>query len=276
MASEETQIGVATKMDQAMQDLALKGERQRAQKAKEEQEAASKQEIEDLEAPRKERLARQRDAEAMYGSANMQEGAAEQEEEDIMLDDEAELDSLRHLRTEQIKKQRDTYIENKSKGHGEYTEIFEDQFLDTVIKSKFCVVHFYHDEFERSKILDMHLGRLAPNHVESRFVKINAEKAKFFTEKLGVRTLPTVVFFEDGKATDRMEGLEGLGGDDFKTRVLEERIGLTGAIKMERAFYEDAMEAKIGADGGVKGGTSNRAKEAFEDEFSSDEDDLWN
>jgi hypothetical protein len=132
--------------------------------------------------------------------------------------------------------------------------------------------------YNRSKILDMHLARLAPNHVESRFVKINAEKAKFFTEKLGVRVLPTLVFFDDGKATDRMEGLEGLGGDDFKTRKLEERIGMTGAIKMERAFYEDAIEATQGGDAGAGTGGSGaaaRVKQAFEDEFSSDEDDLW-
>jgi hypothetical protein len=45
-------------------------------------------------------MARQRDAEAMFGSANMQEGAAEQEEEDAMLDDDAELDSLRYLVSE--------------------------------------------------------------------------------------------------------------------------------------------------------------------------------
>ena len=35
---------------------------------------------------------------------------------------------------------------------------------------------------------------------------INAEKAPFFVEKLGIRVIPTMVMFKDGIAVDRILG----------------------------------------------------------------------
>ena len=51
---------------------------------------------------------------------------------------------------------------------------------------------------------------MAPQHVEAKFIKINAEKSPFFVGKLQVKTLPTVVIFRDGMADDRIQGFEGL------------------------------------------------------------------
>ena len=66
------------------------------------------------------------------------------------------------------------------KGHGQYNEIKEDEFLPTVTKSKFALVHFYHKDFERCKIVDMHLRNIARAHTEAKFVSLNAEMAPFF------------------------------------------------------------------------------------------------
>lgn len=40
----------------------------------------------------------------------------------------------------------------------------------------------------RCKIMDKHLALLAPQHVEAKFIKIDAEKAPFFVGKLQVTT----------------------------------------------------------------------------------------
>ena len=69
-------------------------------------------------------------------------------------------------------------------GHGKYEEIDEEQFLTKVTKSKFVVVHFYHKDFERCKIMDMHLKELCKTHIESKFCRIDAEKCPFFVAKL--------------------------------------------------------------------------------------------
>jgi len=92
----------------------------------------------------------------------------------------------------------------------------------------------------------MHLKKIAPAHTETRFVKLDAEKAPFFIQKLSIQTLPTLVLFEDGIAIDRIIGFEELGEeDDFPTmnliRVLVKRGMLLpknksekGAMKMKR------------------------------------------
>jgi hypothetical protein len=38
--------------------------------------------------------------------------------------------------------------------HGEYREVKEEEFLAAVTNSKKVVCHFYHNDFERCKIMD--------------------------------------------------------------------------------------------------------------------------
>ncbi len=68
---------------------------------------------------------------------------------------------LREARLEEMKKEYGQLQENMSKGHGQYTEIVEEEFLKYVTASKFVVCHFYHKDFERCKIIDMHLRQIA-------------------------------------------------------------------------------------------------------------------
>lgn len=72
-------------------------------------------------------------------------------DEDYNLDDEGEsvLDAIKAKRLMEIKKEAKKIIENKAKGHGEYREIKQDEFLPTVTKTKRVVCHFYHTDFER-------------------------------------------------------------------------------------------------------------------------------
>ncbi len=68
---------------------------------------------------------------------------------------------IRDKRYTAMKNNYQTSQENKIKGHGNYTEIKEEEFLPNVTGSKFVVVHFYHKDFERCKIVDMHLRNIA-------------------------------------------------------------------------------------------------------------------
>ena len=112
-----------------------------------------------------------------------------------------------------------------SEKYGDYREIIETEFLDTMLKNKKVVCHFYHKEFERCKIMDNHLRKIAMEHPETLFVKIDAEKTPFFTTKLNVRVLPTVILFNDGKAINRIIGFADLGmTDDFPTINLTRRL----------------------------------------------------
>ena len=51
----------------------------------------------------------------------------------------------------------------------------------------------------RCKILDKHLSLIAQQHLETRFIKLDVEKAPFLTQRLGIRVIPTMGLIKDGK-----------------------------------------------------------------------------
>jgi hypothetical protein len=59
-------------------------------------------------------------------------------------------------------------------GHGSYSEISEGEFLEAVTKTENVVVHFYHRDFERCKIVDAHMEALCKRFLDARFIKISA------------------------------------------------------------------------------------------------------
>jgi thiol-disulfide isomerase/thioredoxin len=264
LASEETQHHISTRFEQACLELKAKGERQRADKAIKDADKAKALAREEALRPGKERREFMKNQEGGYQADSLSEQARDDDERDAMVEEDDELDAIRAMRLQQLKSKKKEHAENLAKGHGEYADVSEDAFLKTCLASKFAVAHFYHNDFEMCKVMDKHLGLLARKHVETRFFKVNAEKTPFFVEKLSVRTLPTLVFFIDGKAIDRLTGFQGLSnGAEFPTRELEERLGLAGIIKMEREFYDKPVEQK------VKPKTSILAKvEDFDDPFA--------
>mmetsp|Transcript_68627 Transcript_68627/g.120202 ORF Transcript_68627/g.120202 Transcript_68627/m.120202 type:complete len:210 (+) Transcript_68627:2-631(+) len=163
----------------------------------------------------------------------------EENDEDRGGNDLDDLEVLRARRREQMKKAQEKRQKYAQLGHGQYEEIVEEDFLKTVTASERSIVHFYHRHFERSKIMDMHLGRCAKKFFGTRFVKLDAEKAPFFVEKLKVRTLPCVVVFVDGVAVGRQMGFDGLGGDEFSTAQLAWRLKEFGGIEEDFGPEDD-------------------------------------
>ena len=57
-------------------------------------------------------------------------------------------------RLKELKKQHEEKQINLAKGHGQYREITQDEFLKEVTSSKYVIVHFYHNDFEKCKITE--------------------------------------------------------------------------------------------------------------------------
>lgn len=151
------------------------------------------------------------------------------------LNDEDELKALRQKRLQSMKKaqaEKESWLAN---GHGRYEEIpDEGTFFAECKKAKNLVVHFYRDATFRCKIVDKHLALLAPKHLEAKFLRINAEKSPFLTQKLKIKVLPTICLLRDGKVVDYIVGFTDLGNtDDFKTEVLEWRIATQQIIEYD-------------------------------------------
>lgn len=141
--------------------------------------------------------------------------------DDLM--DDPELEKLHEARLAALKEEAEKRAEMARKGHGALTEITEGDFLETVTRTERVVCHFFHRDFERCKIMDKHLAVLARQYMHTRFVKLSAPDAPFFTVKLNVKMLPCVLIFNNGVAVDRIVGFEGFKGkDNFDTKELEE------------------------------------------------------
>ncbi|RAL45335.1 hypothetical protein DM860_014745 [Cuscuta australis] len=158
-------------------------------------------------------------------------------DEEIAALDRLDLDDievLRERRLQQMKKMAEKRSRWKSLGHGEYSEIMaEKDFFSVVKASERVVCHFYRENWP-CKVVDKHMRILAERHMETRFVKIHAEKSPFLAEKLKITVLPTIALVKNAKVEDYVVGFDELGGkDDFTTEELEERLAKAGVINLE-------------------------------------------
>lgn len=145
---------------------------------------------------------------------------------------EDDLENIRKKRIEEMKQKQVKQQEWRANGHGEYSELSEEkEFFEVSKKSANVVCHFYRDDFFRCKVVDKHLAILARKHMETKFCKINAEKCPFLTERLRIKTLPTMALVKDAKTKDYIVGFGDLGGtDEFSTEMLEWRIAHAGVV----------------------------------------------
>uniref|UniRef100_M4FCQ6 Thioredoxin domain-containing protein n=1 Tax=Brassica campestris TaxID=3711 RepID=M4FCQ6_BRACM len=157
------------------------------------------------------------------------------------VNEEADLDELMdNDRIAALKREVEKREAFKRQGHGEYREVSEGDFLGEVTRSEKVISHFYHKECYRCKIMDKHLKTLAPRHVDTKFIKVDAENAPFFVTKLAIKTLPCVLLFSKGIAIDRLVGFQDLGTkDDFSTTKLENVLIKKGMLSKKKKEQDD-------------------------------------
>lgn len=145
--------------------------------------------------------------------------------------DSDDLEVLREQRLKQMKKMAEKRSRWISLGHGDYYEIPNEKEFFTVVKaSERVICHFYRDNWP-CKVMDKHMSILAKQHLETRFVKIHAEKSPYLAEKLRIIVLPTLALIKNAKVDDYVVGFDELGGkDDFSTEELEERLAKADVI----------------------------------------------
>jgi thiol-disulfide isomerase/thioredoxin len=185
-------------------------------------------------------------------------------------DDEEALEAFRQRRLAELQKEHKIVAQQHAQGHGEVRTIIQDEFLpECTGSSKFVCVHFFHDDFERCKIMDQHLKKIATQHLTCKFLRINAEKAPFFVAKLAIKTLPTLLVFKDGKLMDRLLGFEDLSDaknpDQFPTCRLGRWLENKGAIEYEGPDSDEEEEASR---------TSNTRRDMLSSRFSEYDEDV--
>jgi hypothetical protein len=115
------------------------------------------------------------------------------EEDEVEDEEDYELKRIKEARLKQIKGAHQQKMENISKGHGQFREILQDEFIAEVTSSPVVICSFFHKDFQKCEIMNHHLLKLSQRHIESKFIKINAEKAPFFVEKVSDTTHRTLL-----------------------------------------------------------------------------------
>ncbi|KAL1764340.1 thioredoxin domain-containing protein 9, partial [Sigmodon hispidus] len=159
---------------------------------------------------------------------------------------EDELELLKEKRLATLRKAQQQKQEWLSKGLGEYREIvIERDFFQEVKESEKVVCHFYRDTTFKCKILDRRLVVLAKKHLETKFLKLNVEKAPFLCERLWIKVIPTLALVRDGKTQDYVVGFTDLGNtDDFTTEILEWRLGCSDVINYSGNLMEPPFQSQ--------------------------------
>lgn len=149
--------------------------------------------------------------------------------------DTNDLEAIKQNRMKELKEKQAQKQDWLSNGHGQYEELKEEKmFFDVIKKSKNVVIHFYTNTNERSRIVDMHLKKLAPKHIETLFTTLNAEKCPFLAEKLKIKVIPSIVCIKDGIMIDKIVGFTTLGNrDDFTTEDMEWRLAQNEVIEYD-------------------------------------------
>jgi len=144
---------------------------------------------------------------------------------------EDDLEELRRKRLERMKQTQKDRQKMLAIGHGEYELIDEKDFFDVAKKSEFIVAHFWRESTWRCEVMDKHLRQLCQKHWGTRFVKINAEKSPYLTERLHIWCLPSLVLCKKGVTEHTIVGFsEFASGDECSTEEVEELLAKWGMV----------------------------------------------
>ena len=195
--------------------------------------------------------------------------------------DEDTFEALRQKRKLQMQKQLRKEADLRQMGHGSYRELTDTkEFFQAAKKSSRMIVHFYRGVTPRCEIVDAHFEKLAHQHVECRFAKLNAEKNPFLVEKFGIILLPTMVLIKDGKTDHAIHGFDEFGGtDDFSTEVVAYVLAAHGMINPDTIEdkSEDIMRGNEAGVNAIKVSTVSASTfarlEDSDDDFDMDDFD---
>eukprot|EP00980_Cylindrotheca_fusiformis_P012614 scaffold3084_cov144-Cylindrotheca_fusiformis.AAC.62 len=187
-------------------------------------------------------------ANALLQGAKAQEESVEAElaRYDRLLEDDDGLEELRRQRLAQMQKTHSQQKKWKDLGHGTYEELggghdardVAREFFQAAKESDRLVVHFYRPTTRFCDVFHAHLEKLAPKHMETKFVRINVADcdhqgggASYLVEKLGIIVMPTLLLVKDRKSIHQIRGFDELGGsDEFPTNALAFVLGQHGVL----------------------------------------------
>ena len=155
-------------------------------------------------------------------------------------------DDLQKIRTNRLKAMQEKAAERQSwakKGHGSFSKIVDQKdFFPVCKESDKVIVLFTRESNKYGKVMKEHMTLLAQQHMEARFVWVDAENAPFLTDKLNIWMLPTICCMENNKVKEQHNGLNEIDGSGkYTSGMLEYLLHLDGMLD-EAPLYDAELE----------------------------------
>lgn len=179
-----------------------------------------------------------------------QNGDSDVDSDDELLEllDDGEFDQYRERRIEEISKQMKQAQKNVENGYGNVeTLINEESVLQRTTTIKHVVLHFFHENFQKCKVMDDKLKVMAEKHLSTKFIRVNVENAPFLVTRLKIKVLPAVLIYINGVESNRLVGFDKLnfnGSGDFQIESLEKFLLDNGAIQRKATNYKRILKSK--------------------------------
>ena len=104
--------------------------------------------------------------------------------------------------------------------------------------SQKVIVLFTRDSNKYGQVMMEHMTLLAQQHLEARFVWVDAENAPFLTDKLNIWMLPTICCIIDNNVKEQHNGLNEIDGSGkYSSGMLEYLLHLDGMLD-EAPLYD--------------------------------------
>merc|ERR1711998_233721 len=171
------------------------------------------------------------------------EAALDDEMQRIDTLNEDDLGKIRAKRMAEMKQKAEERQGWADHGHGSFAKIVDQKdFFGVCKQSQKVVVLFTRDSNKYGQVMKEHMTLLAQQHMEARFVWVDAENAPFLTDKLNIWMLPTIVCVKDNKVHKQHNGLDEIDGSGKYTSGMLEYLLHTDEMLDEAPLYDKEVQ----------------------------------
>uniref|UniRef100_A0A6U0L629 Thioredoxin domain-containing protein n=1 Tax=Percolomonas cosmopolitus TaxID=63605 RepID=A0A6U0L629_9EUKA len=156
------------------------------------------------------------------------------EEMEKIQEDEDEYERLRRKRLKEMREEHEKKTKWQFLGHGQMQELNDAQQFFGAVKQSERVVAFFSNGSKWCNYLEGHLSKIAQKHPETRFIKVNADKAAPLVEHLQIWMMPTVTLIRQGETDHSIVGLDEVGGQEMTVVTVARALSQHNMIEVKR------------------------------------------
>merc|ERR1719350_1601529 len=158
---------------------------------------------------------------------------------------EDDLNGMRKARMRQLHERADQREKWRQNGHGTFDEIMDQkQFFQEAQGSERVIIMMYTHSNRWCKVLGDQLAKLASLHYETRFLKMDANKAQHVCGQLEIEIIPALILCKNKKIEKQYRGLDAFtgGSSNLNIRVVEQILHHDGFLEEILLDNADKMD----------------------------------